>query len=224
MTALALYGALGRVVTPLLAAHLRRRARAGKEDAARLGERFGVDDRPRPPGPLVWIHAASLGESLSVLPVIDRLVTAAPPLAVLLTTGTRSSAALMGERLPPGARHAYAPLDTAPALRRFLAHWRPDATVLVEQELWPMLLAQSPGPRLLVNARLSERSARRWARAAPLARALLRRFERVLAQSEGDAARLRRLGARCVEMPGNLKDAAPPLPVHKAELARWRDA
>ncbi|MFP4125067.1 MAG: 3-deoxy-D-manno-octulosonic acid transferase, partial [Alphaproteobacteria bacterium] len=156
MTALALYGALGRVVTPLLAAHLRRRARAGKEDAARLGERFGVDDRPRPPGPLVWIHAASLGESLSVLPVIDRLVTAAPPLAVLLTTGTRSSAALMAERLPTGARHAYAPLDTAPALRRFLAHWRPDATVLVEQELWPMLLAQSPGPRLLVNARLSE--------------------------------------------------------------------
>lgn len=224
MTALALYGALGRVATPVLAAHLRRRARAGKEDAARLGERFGVDDRPRPPGPLVWMHAASLGESLSVLPVIDRLVTAAPPLAVLLTTGTRSSAALMAERLPPGALHAYAPMDTAPALRRFVAHWRPDATVLVEQELWPMLLARSPAPRLLVNARLSERSARRWARAAPLARALLRRFERVLAQSEADAARLRRLGAPRVEMPGNLKDAAPPLPVDTAELQRWRDA
>jgi len=224
VTALALYGALGRLATPALAWHLRRRAGAGKEDAARLGERFGVDRRPRPRGPLVWIHAASLGESLAVLPVIDRLVAGAPPLAVLLTTGTRSSAALMAERLPHGALHAYAPMDTAPALRRFVAHWRPDATVVVEQELWPMLLARSPAPRLLVNARLSERSARRWARAAPLARALLGRFERVLAQSEADALRLRRLGAARVETPGNLKDAAPPLPVDTAELARWRDA
>jgi 3-deoxy-D-manno-octulosonic-acid transferase len=224
VTALALYGGLGRLATPALAMHLRRRARAGKEDVARLGERFGVDDRPRPPGPLVWMHAASLGESLSVLPVIERLVADPPPLAVLLTTGTRSSAALMAERLPPGALHAYAPVDTAPALRRFVAHWRPDATVLVEQELWPMLLARSPAPRLLVNARLSERSARNWARFPSIARAQLRRFDRILAQSEADAARLRRLGGATVETPGNLKDAAPPLPVDAAELDRWRGA
>ncbi len=224
MTALALYGALGRLATPALAAHLRRRARAGKEDAARLGERFGVDRRARPPGPLVWIHAASLGESLSVLPVIERLAAGSPSVGVLLTTGTRSSAVLMAERLPPGALHAYAPVDTAPALRRFVEHWRPDATVLVEQELWPMLLARSPAPRLLVNGRLSERSARRWARFSSIAAALLRRFDRILAQSAADAARLRRLGAVTVETPGNLKDAAPPLPVDPAELERWRAA
>jgi 3-deoxy-D-manno-octulosonic-acid transferase len=224
VTAFALYGALGRLVTPALAVHLRRRARAGKEDAGRLAERFGIDPRPRPPGPLAWVHAASLGESVSVLPVIERLVATAPPIGVVLTTGTRSSAALMAERLPAGALHAYAPVDTAPALRRFVAHWRPDATVLVEQELWPMLLALSPAPRLLVNARLSARSARRWARLAPVARGLLRRFERILAQSEADAARLRRLGAVTVETPGNLKDAAPPLPVDPAELEHWRRA
>jgi 3-deoxy-D-manno-octulosonic-acid transferase len=224
VTALALYGALGRVATPVLAAHLRRRARAGKEDAARLGERFGRETRPRPPGPLVWIHAASLGESLSILPVVERLVGGEPPLGVLLTTVTRSSAELMAERLPVGALHAYAPLDTGPALDRFVAHWRPDATVLVEQELWPMLLARSPAPRLLVNARLSARSAGRWARVRPLAKAMLGRFERVLAQSEADAERLRALGAGCVETPGNLKDAAPPLPVDPGELARWRAA
>lgn len=224
MNALGLYAAVGRAATPLLRRHLRRRARAGKEDPERVGERFGVDSRARPPGPLVWVHAASLGESLSVLPLIERLVAGSPPLGVVLTTVTRSSAELMTARLPAGALHAYAPLDIAPALGRFVAHWRPDATVLVEQELWPLLLARSPAPRLLVNARLSARSARRWRRAAPIARGLLARFEHVLAQSEADAARLRGLGASEVETPGNLKDAAPPLPVDAAELARWRDA
>jgi 3-deoxy-D-manno-octulosonic-acid transferase len=130
----------------------------------------------------------------------------------------------MAERLPAGALHAYAPLDTRPALRRFVDHWRPEATVLVEQELWPMLLWTSPAPRLLVNARLSARSARRWGRVPGLARPVLGRFARVLAQSGADAARLRALGASPVETPGNLKDAAPPLPVDAAELARWRDA
>ena len=224
MTAFALYGVLGRLATPAVAVHLRRRARIGKEDGERLGERFGIDARPRPAGRLVWIHAASLGESLSVLPLIERLVAGAPPLAVVLTTGTRSSAEVMAERLPSGAWHAYAPIDTASAVDRFVAHWRPDATVVVEQELWPMLLARSPAPRLLVNARLSARSARRWSRATPLARRLLGRFERVLAQSAADAERLRRLGAPAVEMPGNLKDAAPPLPVDDDELATWRRA
>jgi len=224
VTALGLYAAVGRAATPLLRRHLRRRVRAGKEDPERVGERFGVDGRSRPPGALVWVHAASLGESLSVLPLVERLVAGSPPLGVLLTTVTRSSAELMAARLPAGATHAYAPLDIAPALGRFVAHWRPDATVLVEQELWPLLLARSPAPRLLVNARLSERSARRWRRAAPIARGLLKKFEHILAQSDADAVRLRSLGAAKVETPGNLKDAAPPLPVDAAELARWRDA
>jgi 3-deoxy-D-manno-octulosonic-acid transferase len=170
------------------------------------------------------MHAASLGESLSVLPLIERLVGGSPRIGVLLTTVTRSSAELMTARLPAGAVHAYAPLDVAPALDRFVAHWRPDATVLVEQELWPLLLARSPAPRLLVNARLSERSARRWRRAAPIARGLVRGFERILAQSEADAARWRGLGAGRVETPGNLKEAAPPLPVDAGDLAHWRDA
>jgi len=221
---LAVYGGLGRIASPALAWHLHRRARRGKENGARLGERFGRDPRARPEGTLVWIHAASIGESLSVLPLIERLVVGPEPVAVLLTTVTRASAELITERLPDGARHAYAPLDVAPALSRFLAHWQPRATVLVEQELWPMLLARSPAPRLLINARLSARSARRWRRVTPLAGWLLGRFARILAQSDADAARLRALGGRAVESPGNLKAAAPPLPVDAAELARWREA
>lgn len=221
---LGLYALLGRLGTPLLAAWLAVRCRQGKEDPTRRRERWGHARLARPPGPLVWIHAASLGESLAVLPVVERLTRGPDALHVLLTTVTRSSGELMAERLPPRAIHAYAPLDTAPAMTRFLAHWQPAATVVVEQELWPLLLARSPAPRLLVNARLSARSARRWQRWRPIARWLLGRFALILAQSRGDGERLRALGAAHVEMPGNLKTAAPPLPVDAAELAQLRDA
>ncbi len=215
---LAAYAGLGRALTPALRLHLRRRAERGREDPARLEERFGFDARTRPPGPLVWIHAASIGESVSILPVIDRLRQAPASPSVLLTTVTRSSAELVTPRLPEGTLHAYAPVDTAPALGRFLARWRPDATVLVEQELWPLMLERSPAPRLLVNARLSARSANRWRTVRPLMRQLLARFTTILAQSEGDAARLRALGAERVETPGNLKLAAPPLAADAAEF------
>lgn len=221
---LATYAGLGRALGPLLRLHVRRRRDRGKEDPERAGERFGRDARPRPGGPLVWIHAASIGESLSILPVIDRLRRAADGPSVLLSTVTRSSAELVAARLPDGALHAYAPFDTAPALDRFLRHWRPDATVIVEQELWPLMLERGPAPRLLVNARLSARSARRWQRARPIARALLDRFAVVLAQSRADAERLRALGARTVETPGNLKLATPPLAVDETALEAFQTA
>ncbi len=221
---LPVYAAVGRALQPALAWHLRRRRQRGKEDPDRVDEKLGRASKPRPAGPVVWIHAASIGESLSMLPVIDRLVREPPRPTVLVTTVTRSSADILTERLPQRAVHAYAPLDTEPALRRFLDHWRPDATVVVEQELWPLLLARSPAPRLLVNARLSARSARRWGRFRPVAAWLLGRFDRVLAQSGGDGERLRNLGAAAVETPGNLKLAASPLPAPAADLSALRDA
>jgi 3-deoxy-D-manno-octulosonic-acid transferase len=196
----------------------------GKEDPARFGERFGHDARPRPPGRLVWVHAASVGESLSILPVIEAWLDAFPDDHVLVTTVTRTAAELLGERLPARALHAYAPFDTGPAWRRFQAHWRPDATVVVEQELWPMMLATAPGPRLLVNARLSAKSTARWQRFAFIAGWLIGRFDLILAMTEADAARLRALGARYVETPGNLKEAAHPLPADPAVLEAWRAA
>ena len=218
------YALAGRCATPPLALYLQWRVRQGKEDPARVGERWGRDERSRPPGSLVWIHAASVGESLSVLPVIGALLTADASLHVLLTTVTRTAADLLAERLPPRALHAYTPFDTAPAWRRFLARWRPNVTVVVEQELWPMMLALAPPPRLLLNARLSARTLDRWRRFPAVGRWLVQRFDRILAMSTADAERLRALGARSVETPGNLKEAAAPLPVDATTLAAWTHA
>jgi 3-deoxy-D-manno-octulosonic-acid transferase len=215
-------------LAPVLPAYLRRRAARGKEIAARLPERRG-EGAERPPGRLLWLHAASVGETLSVLPLLQALAARAPDLALLVTTGTVTAAGLLRQRLDPALAgrviHRFVPLDVPAWAARFLEGWRPDAGVFVESELWPNLIAAARRrgiPLALVNARLSERSARRWRHARGLARDLLGGFRLVLAQSEGDAARLRALGAEGARCPGNLKEAAPPLPADPAALAALR--
>ncbi|MBN8913081.1 MAG: DUF374 domain-containing protein, partial [Rhizobiales bacterium] len=150
------------LVAPLL---LTIRGRQGKEDTARRGERYGEAGLPRPDGPLVWIHAASVGETNAVLPVIDRLLAAREDLSVLLTTGTVTSAAMAKRRLPPRALHQYIVLDVPAYVRAFLDHWKPDAGMFAESEVWPNLIIEASRrhiPLALVNARMSARSARRW--------------------------------------------------------------
>lgn len=220
---LAAYGAAGALITPFIAGHLKRRQAAGKEDPERLGERLGYASQPRPDGPLVWLHGASVGESLSALPLIDALCAAHPAWHVVVTTGTVTSAALMAERLPAGAIHQYAPVDLAGPVRRFLDHWRPDLALWVESEFWPNLLLAAEHrriPRVLLNGRVSARSYARWRRLRPVIKRLLRGFDLCLAQSPVDEERLRAFAAPNLSCAGNLKFAAPPLPVGEAELAR----
>ena len=217
------------LAAPGLRAMLRRRVGRGKEILSRLLEREGIDPTPRLAGRLIWLHAASVGESQSILPVLSALRRQAPDVSVLLTTGTVTSAALLAERLPAlglgSVLHRFVPLDVPAWVARFLDHWRPDAAGFVESELWPNLIAgcEARGiPMMLVNARMSAHSLRGWKRAPSFAQQMLGAFARVQAQSEADAARLRLLGARDVDAPGNLKLAAPPLPVDPIELARLR--
>ncbi|MBN9508024.1 MAG: 3-deoxy-D-manno-octulosonic acid transferase [Alphaproteobacteria bacterium] len=225
-----LYAGAASLAEPGLRLLLARRARRGKEVAARLGERCGIDATPRPPGPLLWLHAASVGEAVSVLPVLEQLAAIAPSARVLFTTGTVTSAALLARRLPElglGERvlHRFAPLDVPRWAARFLDHWRPDAVAFVESEIWPNLLRacrRRRVPMVLLNARLSARAFARWRGVPGLARTLFGAFACVEAQSAADAARLSALGARAVRAPGNLKFAAPPLAVGAEELARLR--
>jgi 3-deoxy-D-manno-octulosonic-acid transferase len=201
---------------PALDALLQRRLKAGKEDAARIGERRGASTLARPPGFLVWIHAISVGEANSVLPLIDALLARNTQLSVLLTTGTLTSAGLMKKRLPAErALHQFAPLDHPAWVQRFLDHWRPDLGLITESELWPNLLlgAEARGiPLVLLNARISARTTARWLRFPEGIARLLRVFTLCLAQDWDTAARLYALGALHVETPGNLKFAAAPLP------------
>jgi len=219
------------LAAPALRWNLRRRIGQGKEEAARLPEREG-HGATRPPGPLLWLHAASVGESLAILPLLEALALLRPDLTMLVTTGTVTSAQLLPQRLPValGGRviHRYAPLDVPAWVGRFLEGWRPDAAAFVESELWPNTLAacQARGiPLALLNARLSARSAARWRRFAPgVARELLGRFALVMPRSAEDAARLAPLGARHLAPPGDLKLAAAPLPADPVALAALRDA
>lgn len=227
MTApLALYGLLTRLAAPLAPWVLDRRARRGREDPARIGERLGRASLPRPPGPLVWLHGVSVGESLSLLSLVEGLRTRRPDLSLLVTSGTRTSADLLSRRLPPGVAHQYVPVDTPGAVARFLDHWRPDAGIFAESELWPNLLAAARrrGTRLaLVSARITEATARSWSRAPRSARDLLSGFAVLLPQDAASAERLEALGAHCGPQL-NLKRAGAPLPCDPEELARLRAA
>ena len=221
---LQLYRLVTRSIEPLAPVLLRRRTLKGKEDAARRDERLGRSSLPRPPGRVVWMHGVSVGESLSLLPLIDRLRTERPETSVLVTSGTRASAEVLARRLPASVIHQYVPLDLPGAAGRFLDHWRPDAAVFVESELWPNLIlgAAARGTRLvLVSARLSRESQKTWARAPGAARALFGAFDLILARDPEAANRLRQLGAR-VDGVADLKLGAAPLPVEEAGLSRLR--
>ena len=174
--ALALYRAATLAATPFAGALLSLRLNRGKEDPDRVDERRGLPGLARPEGPLVWLHGASVGETLSLLPLIERLTQGG--LNALVTSGTLTSARLMASRLPPRAQHQFAPLDAPPFFRRFFAHWRPDLGLIAESEIWPNMIyeaGRAAAPLAMVNARMSERSFRRWERSPGLARALVGR-------------------------------------------------
>jgi 3-deoxy-D-manno-octulosonic-acid transferase len=218
---LKLYALAARAMSPLVPALLAARARRGKEDGARLGERLGRASKPRPAGRLAWLHAVSVGESLSLLPLVDRLRAARKDLAILVTSGTRASAEVLARRLPAEVIHQYAPVDTPGAAARFLDHWRPDLAIFVESELWPNLIlaAKARGARLaLISASLSRRSYRSWRKVPMAARTILGAYDLVLARDADCATRLAALGARIGGLADLKFDGAAP-PVDEATLA-----
>lgn len=226
---LSIYRGIARWPGPWLARRLlERRAAIGKEDAGRLPERFGAAGRDRPAGAVVWLHGASVGECLSLLPLIRALAERRPDLTVLVTSGTVTSARMMETHLPDGAIHQFAPVDTVDAVGRFLEHWRPAMLCVVESEIWPTMLseARKRGVRTaMISARLSSRSVRGWRYAPRTIAALLGQFDLILAQNETAASRLREVGAPAerLSVTGSLKQTAAPLPVDEAELAGWRE-
>ena len=218
---LRLYKAAAAALSPFAPAWLRRRVRLGKEDPRRWPERLGESSLVRPSGRLAWLHGVSVGESLSLLPLVARLREARPDITLLVTSGTRAAAELLEARLCGGALHQYAPLDTPGAVDRFLDTWRPELGVFAESELWPNLIlgAKARGARLaLISARLSESSADAWRRAPMAVRALLGAFDLILARDEAAARRFSSLGGRVAGLT-DLKFGSPVLPVDPAALA-----
>src|ERR1700757_3974324 len=203
---LRVYRRLSSVVIPLAPALIKRRLKQGKEDPERVAERRGVSADPRPQGPLVWIHGASVGEVLAAAALIEKL--SALNIRILLTSGTVTSAAIVAKRFASDIIHQYVPYDSPRYVARFLDHWRPSLALFIESDLWPNLILSSAARRVAVapiNGRMSQRSFPRWRRAHGTISALLGAFEICLAESDADAQRFGALGARNVITSGNLK-------------------
>ncbi|WP_438749912.1 lipid IV(A) 3-deoxy-D-manno-octulosonic acid transferase [Pararhizobium sp. O133] len=218
--ALSSYRWIGSAIYPFVWSYLAARAAKGKEDSTRRQERYGHASAARPQGPLVWFHAASVGETTAVIPLIKEVSRRG--ISVVLTTGTKTSASVASERLGSSIIHQYVPLDFKPAVARFLDYWEPDLAIIAESEIWPMTiveLGQRHIPQVLVNGRLSDRTFGRWKKRLWLADALFENLALVIAQSELDADRFRTLGALPVMVSGNLKvdTDAPP---HDAQALR----
>jgi 3-deoxy-D-manno-octulosonic-acid transferase len=218
---LRVYQKLSAAVMPLTPALIKRRMKQGKEDPARIGERRGMSRDIRPPGPLVWIHGASVGEVLAAAALIEKL--RALKIRILLTSGTVTSAAIVAKRFPADIIHQYVPYDSPRYVARFLDHWRPSLALFIESDLWPNLILSSAARRLpmvLINGRMSHRSFPRWRRMSDTISALLGRFDVCLAQSRVDAERFTTLGSRNVITTGNLKFDVPAPPADLAKLER----
>lgn len=208
---------------PLIAVCLAIRKAKGKEDLTRFPERMGYAGKPRPDGRLIWIHGASVGETLSALPLINKLSELYPAVRIMVTSGTLTSADLMAKRLPANAFHQFVPVDTPAAVKRFIDYWKPDAALWIESEFWPNLLSEIAAhkiPLILINGRVSDRSFERWRKFPAFCRELQGLFTKSFGQTDEDARRLRVLGAKDAACVGNLKFAAGDLPYDADEFAK----
>lgn len=206
--------------------HVERRLRSrllmGKEDPERLEERLGISLAERPTGYLIWFHAASVGESLSLMELIKRISSSQPDYNFLITTGTITSAKLILSRLPSNAVHQYIPVDTPKAVEKFLDRWRPSLAIWTESEFWPNLISFTSArdiPMILINARISEKSYRRWRFFKKSLKNLIEKFNYSLIQDEKTVKYFSKIGisSNNFELTGTLKEGSAALPYSETE-------
>lgn len=222
-----IYNTLVRTLYPIvIRRYIEKRKKMGKEDVKRFNERVGRPTKPRPDGRLIWLHGASVGESISMLPLINRLLEIYPDAHVMVTTGTTTSAEVMAKRLPERAFHQYLPIDNPVFAARFVRHWQPTIALWFESEFWPAMLSTIKHrniPLILINGRISNKSFKRWQQFDFVIKELLDCFTACLGQSEEDAYRLRALGAKDAMCLGNLKYAGLPIPVDEEKKKEIQD-
>ena len=220
------YGSLLWLLTPFYLLRLWRRGRAEPLYRVAMGERLGFYQSPAAHTNWVWVHAVSLGETRAAAALIVELRRQRPGLRLLLTHSTATGREAGAALLQAGDAQTWLPYDTAGAVRRFFRHWRPSVGVLMETEIWPNLQfgAEQAGVKMvLANARLSVRSQRRGARFSALLYPAARRLCLVLAQTGGDAERLRASAAPNVQVAGNLKYDMAVDPGLLARGHQWRE-
>ena len=205
---------------------LKERLKKGKEDPNRWEEKKGIIQKKRPVGPLIWLHAASVGEAQSALILIEKITTSYNKMNILVTSGTLSSAQMLEKRLPQNAFHQFAPLDHPKWIDTFLTHWKPDLAIWLESEIWPntlMAVKKKRIPAILVNARLSPSSLKNWKRFPNSAEKILSAFSLILCQTEADKKAYASLGAKNISVSGNIKYSAAPLPYKEQDYEQLKN-
>jgi 3-deoxy-D-manno-octulosonic-acid transferase len=212
------------IALPLVLARLWWRGRQEARYRENPGERFGFYGA-EPEKPVIWLHAVSLGETRAAEPLLRALQQSHPEYELLITqmtaTGREAAQGLLGG----SARVAWLAYDYPFAVKRFVRHFRPRLGILMETEIWFHLVDEcrrSGVPLMLANARMSAKSARGYAMVAPLVRGALGGLSAIIAQTAEDADRLRSLGARSVEVAGNLKFDVEPSAGSEALAAQFR--
>lgn len=225
-----LYRALTRGLSPLLVLYLGWRRLRGLEHPLRWRERFGRPSFSRPPGPLLYFHAVSLGEGMAAIPVIKYCVQQQPSLTILMTTTTVSAFEVIKERLPKGVMYQFAPIDTPAAVDAFLGYWKPIAIFLMESELWPNLIMSASKKGIavaLLNARISVKSFKLWSGPVllPLISLMLSKFSLVSPLSTTEAIRFQLLQApsSIIHFAGDLKYAVGDVDVSEKENSKIED-
>lgn len=219
---------IGVLLTPFLPFYLRWRQTQGKEYPDRVREKMGFSTCQRPVGLLIWFHVASVGELVSVFPLVKTLFERKPSLSILITTCTLTAADMLAQSFShPRLIHQFMPLDTPRWVHRFLHFWRPEIAVFTESELWPNMLGLCyirAIPIVLVNARMSSLSFHRWQYFPTTIKKILQCFTWISAQTTKDAQRLIALGAHKPFCVGDLKTVSPPLPVNIKHYTIARNA
>lgn len=222
------YLGFSHISGPIWRAIHRRRLKRGKEVRARLPEKYGVYQHPRPKGEVLWFHALSVGESLALLPLIERALAVRPQSTAVLTTSTASSIAALGKAaLPDRCIHVLLPIDTKRAVTRFLDYWAPSLAAFAELDFWPRLMVDTKArgvPMMLINSRLPEQNFERRKRLGGMARDIVGLFDRLLVQDDQTRERFQELGAAPdrIRVLGALKAAARPLPADLVALEKLR--
>ena len=215
------YRILWQLIGLVLPIGLRLRARQGKEDITRLGERFGYPSLARPKGQVFWLHGASVGETVSSLVLAETLLSHAPDAHVLITSGTVTSAEMAAQRITSNRiLHQHHPHDHPRWINRFLDHWMPDAVVMMESEIWPNMVtisAERGCPVAMASAQISPNSHQKWKTyGRSMAEAIFPCFSAILAVDHDQARRFQDLidNPAKIKIGGSMKAAAKPLPDH----------
>lgn len=196
-----------------------------KDNIYSLSQKFGFNKPIRPPGKLIWIHAASVGESMIAITLFNALSQHKSNYHFLITTGTLSSAQILAKSLPVGIIHQFTPIDNIFIVKNFLNHWKPDLGIFIESELWPCLAlnASKICNLLLVNARLSDISYKRWQSKKQLFQLITLLFKMIIVQSDTDFKKYTNLGCKNIKNLGNLKFSNKELTVDNNQLDKLKN-